>query len=216
MKYTHCIWDFNGTVLDDMTAGIRAVNDLLIERGLTPISDIEQYRKVFGFPIKNYYERLGFDFSKEPYDVIAHKWVALYLEYVKESRLCDGVEALMQVLSERGIEQVLLSATEQNMLNSQVKALGLEKQFSEVLGMDDIYAVSKLRRAREWRERNREAGAFFVGDTEHDCEAAEAMGIDCFLVAIGHQPKERLIQTGAKVFDSLYELCEYLTESELI
>ena len=216
MKYTHCIWDFNGTVLDDMTVGIRAVNVLLTERGLEPIADIEQYRKVFGFPIKSYYERLGFDFSKEPYDVIAHKWVALYLEYVKESRLCEGVEELMRVFSERRIVQVLLSATEQEMLKGQVKALGLETQFSEVLGMGDIYAASKLQRAREWRAKNKDARAFFVGDTEHDCEAAEAMGIDCFLVAIGHQPKERLMQTGAKVFDSLFALREYLTENALI
>ena len=84
MRYTHCIWDFNGTILNDMSAGIRAVNELLAKRNLPLISGIEQYRNIFGFPVKSYYEALGFDFSKEPYDKLAHEWVALYLEYVKD------------------------------------------------------------------------------------------------------------------------------------
>lgn len=79
MKYTHVVWDFNGTVLDDVEAGIRAVNDLLVARGLPCIADADAYRRVFRFPIKSYYEALGFDFKKETYEALAPQWVERYL-----------------------------------------------------------------------------------------------------------------------------------------
>ena len=50
MIYTHCIWDFNGTILDDVDLGIYCVNILLRERGLGEIPSKEIYRKKFDFP----------------------------------------------------------------------------------------------------------------------------------------------------------------------
>ena len=216
MKYTHCIWDFNGTLLDDMSAGIRAVNDLLRERHLPCIEDINAYRRVFGFPVKEYYERLGFDFSLEPYDVIAHKWVALYLRYVEDCGLSTWAKEAVGVFADNGITQVLLSATEKNMLDSQIGFLGLKNAFDEVLGLDNIFAVSKVDIALKWRENNPAARAFVVGDTEHDLAVAKAIGADCYLLSCGHQSRERLKKTGAQVFDGLFELTEYLKDNRFI
>lgn len=216
MRYTHCIWDFNGTILNDMSAGIRAVNELLGKRELPQILSIEQYRSIFGFPVKSYYETLGFDFSKEPYDKIAHEWVALYLEYVKDCSLCDGVAQTLEKFNSCGLEQVLLSATESDMLMGQIEELGLKDFFSEILGLDNIYAVSKLSMACEWKKRKPDITAFMIGDTEHDFAVATAMGVDCYLVCAGHQSRARLEKLGVPVFDDLYELTEFLEKKELI
>lgn len=216
MKYTHCIWDFNGTVLNDMSAGIRAVNELLFARGLPTIESIEKYRSIFGFPVKNYYEELGFDFSKEPYDKIAHEWVALYLEYVKDCSLCDGVIDTLEKFKKIGLKQVLLSATEKKMLDSQISDLNLNNEFDEILGLDNIYAVSKLSMACEWKKKNPDMSAFMIGDTEHDFAVASAMGIDCYLVCSGHQSRERLEKLGVPVFEDLCELTVFLEENSLI
>ena len=45
-----------------------------------------------------------------------------------------------------------------------------------------------------------------VGDTEHDFEAAAAIGADCALLAGGHQSRARLEKLGARVVDSPGEL----------
>ena len=37
MKYGTVVWDFNGTLLDDVEVGIRSVNKLLSDRGLPVI-----------------------------------------------------------------------------------------------------------------------------------------------------------------------------------
>ena len=66
MKYTAVIWDFNGTIADDIDLGIGAVNKMLAERGLPILSTREEYRAKLRFPIKDYYADLGFDVDMGP------------------------------------------------------------------------------------------------------------------------------------------------------
>jgi len=49
-----------------------------------------------------------------------------------------------------------------------------------------------------------------VGDTIHDLEVANAMGIKCVLIAQGHTNYSRLQKTGAPVFNDLFEFRKYL------
>lgn len=122
----------------------------------------------------------------------------------------------LALLKSKGLAQTLLSATEQNMLRTQVCALGLEGYFDEMRGLDHIHAHSKLSLARAWREAHPDAHAFMIGDTAHDFESAEAMQMDCYLIVGGHQPKTTLLATGATVFDTLEEACEYWSNKGLI
>ncbi len=209
-SYDHIIWDFNGTLLDDVQTGISSVNRLLTERGLKPIPDVEYYRSVFRFPIIDYYRSLGFDFEREPYEELAPKWVALYLEYVKSATLYEDVKATLEYLRERKIAQIILSATELQMLCGQVEELGIREYFEEILGLDNIHAGSKLALAFDWRERHKGARALLVGDTDHDVETAKALGADCVLVARGHQSKEYLMTLGVPVLDDLSELKRFI------
>ena len=204
------IWDFNGTILDDVEAGIRAVNHLLSARGLPTVDSREAYQAVFGFPIRGYYERLGFDFAKEAYEVIAPQWVEQYMIHVQSASIFDDVRWAMERLNACGVRQIVLSATERQMLVGQLKDLGLLDCFEEVLGLDNIHAASKLALAEEWRARNPHARVLFVGDTDHDVETASAMDAECALVARGHQSAARLATLGVPVFSDLRSLVESL------
>jgi len=205
IAYTHCIWDFNGTILDDVETGILSVNTMLGARGLRTIESKEEYRELFHFPVIDYYRSLGFDFEKEPYDKLAIEWVALYLHHVKNARIYSDVVETLSHFRALGIRQTILSATERKMLLEQVESLGLVEYFDEILGMDDIHAGSKLSLAVKWRERHPSAHAMFVGDTDHDVSTAKAMAADCFLIAAGHQSLAHLQTMGVPVFSSLTE-----------
>ena len=150
MKYTHVIWDFNGTILDDVQTGIESVNTLLKERGLPIIENVKEYHKVFGFPIIDYYRRLGFDFEKEPYSVIAPLWVALYLENVKRAPIFPDVKEMLEKFKKMGLSQIILSATEHQMLTAQLDDLKIRHFFDEILGLDNIHAESKVELGRSW------------------------------------------------------------------
>ncbi len=212
MNYTDIVWDFNGTLLNDIGAGIDAVNDMLKRRGLPTINSVEQYRELFCFPIVDYYAKLGFDFEQEDYyDVLAPEWVALYLENYKRSTLTDGAKRVLQTLKKRGYTQTLLSATELQMLKRQLRDLGLEQYFSEVWGLDNIHAGGKIGTALAWREAHPNAKALFVGDSVHDWEVAQAVGADCLLYCGGHQSRAQLQVCGCPIIETLPDLINILT-----
>ena len=52
-------------------------------------------------------------------------------------------------------------------------------------------------------------------DTEHDFETAMAIGVECFLVEGGHQPRKTLEATGARIFANAQAACFEITQKEL-
>lgn len=210
MTYTHVIWDFNGTILDDVQIGIDSVNVLLRKRGLPTVDSVDEYREVFEFPIIKYYEYLGFDFVRESFDDIAVEWVTEYNSRRNLAPIQEGVRKLLEEFKTRGIKQSIVSASELGMLTEQLRELGVSEYFCDIAGLDHIKATSKTHLAEEWRRQNPDAKALFIGDTDHDLTAALAMGADCVLVACGHQTFEALSKSGAEVFHTMNELFEHL------
>ncbi len=211
VKYTHVIWDFNGTVLSDMEAGIQAVNEMLSARGLTEIADVESYRRIFRFPVEQYYRELGFDFEKEDYKtVLAPLWVSLYNKYSRNSPLFDGVRMLSHALRAKGVHQSILSASEKEMMHEQLKEREALELFDEIWGMESIHAYGKVALARAWREAHPAARAVLLGDTTHDFEVAREMGVDCILIAAGHHDEGRLRSCGVPVVADLFEAAAFL------
>ena len=190
--YTHIIWDFNGTILDDVQVSIESANRLLRSHGLPVIHTVEEYREKFGFPIIDYYRRMGFDFEVTPYDELAVEWVAYYLEEKKKASVFGDIPTVLQRLREKGIAQIILSATETGMLEGQVRELGIRDYFDTLLGLSNIHAYSKEEIGRDWIATHPEAVPLMIGDTDHDAKVADAMGIDCILLACGHQQRAHL------------------------
>ncbi len=210
MKYSHIIWDFNGTILDDVQACIESVNVLLTKRGLPVLSSVEAYRAIQEFPVINYYVKLGFDFEKESFDDVAVEWVEEYLRRFPHAEVYPEVLKTIAQCREKGMAQILLSATELSMLKKQVQALNIDDCFDEICGMDNIYAHGKISLAERWRDAHPNAKALFVGDTDHDLAVARAIGADCVLFAGGHQARARLEKHGCPVIDSFSELNRFL------
>lgn len=210
MKYTHIIWDFNGTILNDVQACIESVNVLLKARGLAELASVEDYRAIQEFPVINYYVKLGFDFEKESFDDVAVEWVKEYWSRFPDARVYPDVLETMSRYRAEGVKQILLSATEISMLQKQVTDMGIADCFDEICGMDNIYAHGKISRGEKWREEHPDAKVLFVGDTDHDLAVAKAIGADCVLFAGGHQARARLEANGCPVIDHFSELKNYL------
>ncbi len=213
MNYTHIIWDFNGTILNDVQTGIDAVNALLVRYGKRKIESAEDYREVFCFPVIDYYEKIGLERDKFP--IYAPEWVKEYNDREQSAPIFEGVTDLMTFFRDNKLPQYLLSATEMNMLVSQVNRLGIADNFEEIIGQNTIEAHGKIGAALEFMERVKPAKALFIGDSIHDYEAARAIGCDCVLLACGHQSRVRLEVTGCRVFDNAFELLSVFKNGEL-
>ena len=46
------LWDWNGTLLDDAALCCKLLNTMLLRHGYAPVGDIEEYRRVFCFPLE--------------------------------------------------------------------------------------------------------------------------------------------------------------------
>ena len=192
-RYRHIIWDWNGTLLNDVSLSIEVMNGLLREHGHPPI-DRHCYQEIFDFPVRTYYERAGFDFSRHSFEELGSRWIAAYEARRQECRLQPGARSILQRIQTVGLTQSILSAYPQNTLHEIVRHFGLETYFVRILGLDNIYAHSKVELGQEWIAELGVPGKeiLLVGDTLHDLDVAQAIGVDCVLVACGHHPEARL------------------------
>ena len=215
-EYSHVIWDFNGTVLNDMQAGIDSVNIMLSERGLPVIRNLDHYRELFDFPIEGYYGRLGFDFTKESYhDILAPLWVKLYREHSADAPLFEGVRELAGALRRAGKKQSILSVSHSGLMRQQLLERGALDWFDEIWGTDTIHAYGKTEIARSWRVAHPDAVPVLLGDTTHDFEVSREIGADCILIAAGHHARKKLEGCGVPVVDSLAECFSLLSVAPL-
>ena len=211
-RYTHVIWDWNGTLFDDLAVCVTLINGMLDERGLTKL-DTDAYRHVFGFPIEEYYARIGFDFGSEPFDALAVEYMKRYVPESEKAMLMNGAQEVLARLHEAGVKQVLLSASKQEILLSQVRRFPIERYFDEIIGADTIHAVGKRELAMDWWQDKRGAMGVCIGDTVHDAEVASALPCHCLLLPNGHHAKERLMQCDAMVLDDIADVPPYVLEA---
>lgn len=212
IKYEHILWDWNGTLLDDIDACIISINKSLSEHNL-PLMTKKAYFEKFDFPVKNYYAKIGFDISGGKYEKLAKEYIEKYVAESKVSaKLHDGVIEMLQFFYENNIPQSILSASEYDILLERLKHYDILKYFEGIKALDNIYAHGKLHLGREWVEQNREKKMLFIGDTKHDYEVATDMGADCILFSGGHCKKQQLEQIDCIVVDDLREIKRYVYE----
>lgn len=200
------IWDFNGTLLDDVEVCFECANLLAAEYNLKKLENIDEYRKIFGFPVIDYYRRLGFDFNKIPYEEPANKWVGFYIEREHLIPIREGIMDVVSELKMRGLHQTVISATEKEMLIGQMKRLNIVGFFDEIYGRDDIYAGGKPELAERWRRTHPNEKAVFIGDSVHDYECAEIIGCPCVLLKGGHEPLDCFSGKNAAVSENVGKL----------
>jgi phosphoglycolate phosphatase len=210
-KYTHIIWDWNGTLLNDNWLCVEVMNTMLAERSL-PLLTLDRYRDIFDFPVKDYYLKLGFDFQKESFEIVGMDFMNRYNRWQKECRLHEDAINSLKCIAKNGYRQSILSAREQQELRQETIDLGVSTFFDHVNGLDDHYAQGKTDVGINLlRKLNIDKGkALFIGDTRHDAEVAKELAIDCILIPNGHHSEPRLIETGFPIVRSLNELSALL------
>lgn len=200
------IWDWNGTLLDDVAAGVNAINAMLAKRRL-PLLTLVRYRELFGFPVRHFYEAAGFALDREDWDAMAREYHTLFLSD-PTLRLHEGAREALAYFSARGIGQSILSVMEQTRLDRMLAEYGLTAFFQSVCGANNLYGISKIELGAQLLKTLGfpPEQLLMIGDTLHDAEVAKALGLPCVLIANGHQSHARLAASGCPVLRSLSAL----------
>lgn len=208
------IWDFNGTILDDVELSVEGLNLLRRRRAMDPVS-VEEYREVFGFPVQDYYRGLGFDFDVEAFSVLSREYHDHYFSRMHHCRPHRHIPELMHDLREAGLRQFVLSAMQEAELRKLLDLLGLIDVVDAVYGLGDLLARGKVDRGRrlvkEWNLVPEKT--VLVGDTDHDVEVARELGFAPVTLTLGHQSRRRFADFEHPLVDSVTELRDLLFAS---
>ncbi len=193
-SYEWILFDWNGTLLDDVEYGITIVNKLCHKYSVPTMSP-EFYLKHFGFPLLDFYKKIGFDLSpNSPYsfDQLAQTFMELYHADLDTVTLHSDVENVLGHLYDR-YSLGIISAYKQDRLDIAVKEYGLSSFFKCIYGIADDRAASKSDSLKTMLLSHSipPEKTLIVGDTLHDYEVAQENGIDCVLIEAGHQSKEQ-------------------------
>lgn len=208
--FRHIVWDWNGTLLDDLWLCMASLDRLLARVG-KPNIDVATYQRIFSFPVIDVYRDLGFDTSQTAFEAMSREFMDYYEENRLECTLQKGARKFIHRVHTLGMTQSVLSAYRHDYLTSIIADHDLEKYFVHLSGNDDIYASDKSYRAPGHLKKLGIPAEFvlYIGDTLHDVETARAMGVQCVLIDQGeraHQSRERLLASGVPVIRDYAEL----------
>lgn len=209
-KYDAIVWDYNGTLIDDVHTALLSVNDILERRGREPIT-MAQYYSYIGTPITIFYEHL-FDLNEVPFDMLAREFAQGYDKHLPEEPLMANARLILALARDMELKQVVLSSSHREEIAKSLNRLDIARYFDCVSGADDYQAACKAQRGSQVLKRLGIAPqrAVLVGDSLHDHTVARQLGADCVLFSKGHQGREDLLSAGVPVIDDLLELSALL------
>jgi phosphoglycolate phosphatase-like HAD superfamily hydrolase len=208
----HIVWDWNGTLFDDLPVVVAASNAAFAEFGIAPLS-IEKYRETYCIPILDFYERLmGRRPSPDEWQRMDASFHAHYSARRDACGLTPGAESLLTQWTGTGARsQSLLSMYGHDELVPLVRRLGLERHFLRVDGRD---GTSGLTGKSQYLVRHLTALApegitpgstVLIGDAVDDALAAAHAGAHAVLFAGGSHARSELERVGVPVADTLAE-----------
>lgn len=205
----HLVWDWNGTLLDDLALVVHATNAALRSVGGRPVS-MEEHRRDFYRPISAYYSQvLGRPIGDDEFAILDQVFHDVYRTGLAECRLAP--DALTALGSWTG-SQSLLSMFRHGELVPVVTRHGLDPHLRRVDGLRDrIGGGSKTPHLLSHLAALDLAGpdCVLIGDSVDDADAADAVGARIVLYAGGITDEVRLRQTGRPVATTLVEAVSY-------
>lgn len=207
---TTIIWDWNGTLVNDLSVCVQIINKMLEVRNLNQIT-IDDYQSIFTFPVKAYYLSLGFDFHKEDYRAVAKEYIDQYNQLWHCCTLQPQVQETLTKLKQKGYSQAILSAMEEQNLKQMVSHFKLDDFFQAIIGIENNLAESKVSQGKRLLTilKKHPKDICMIGDTLHDAEVAKHIGCECILISHGHHSHEKLKTTGLPVIKHLRELIDF-------
>jgi len=203
------IFDWSGTLVDDLPAVLQASNFVLAQAGKTEMT-LEQFRAEFSLPFSNFYNRHTPHVPMEQLE----EW--FHAEFKRaQASVCElpHARAFLEFCRKNKLRLFLLSSVHADhfLVQCGVTGLGafLEKPYTGV--WDKREKIHEI--LHENRLRPNET--LFIGDMEHDIETARHGGVHSCAVLTGYNTVEQLRGAGPDlIVEHLSELRDILEKND--
>lgn len=182
MRYRHCIFDIDGTLIDTESTGVLSLIQTVKELMGREMSYEEAY-PYFGIPSNSVAELFGYPDHKEFED----RWEENFISLSHLIRPFDGVEEVLIEAKKAGICTGVVTSRIRREIEHDPFMMRLLKYMDHVICAGDTerpkpfpdpqYRYMELASERLGEEVRKEECIYF-GDTGHDCRSAHSAGID--------------------------------------
>lgn len=202
----HLVWDWNGTLIDDLSLVISATNVVFASVGGPTITP-DDHRRGFRRPISEYYaEILGRPVSAAEFAILNDLFHTTYQAGLPCALARDALAALRawpgtQSLLSMWFHDELVTAVDHHQITSHFTRIdGMRRPLSGAIDHKGPHLAKHLAALGVDGHE-----VILIGDTVDDAHAAASVGARCVLYAGGFTEAAQLAATGAPVAMSLQE-----------
>lgn len=203
------IFDWSGTLMDDLPAVLKATNHVLRQAGLEEFS-LDRFRAEFCLPFKKFYDRFTPQIPMAQLETWFHDNFKQAQSSISE---IPHAREFLQACQKRGVRMFVLSTVHPDHFAPQLALTGFGTYFEHAyVGVHD-----KEEKIRSILAENTLASAetLLVGDMQHDIDAAKHGGIKSCAVLTGYTGLEQLRESEPDlIVEHLGELQKILEEQE--
>ncbi|MDB6112256.1 MAG: hydrolase [Pedosphaera sp.] len=199
------IFDWSGTLVDDLPAVWKATNHVLALAEREALT-LEQFRAEFCLPFTKFYDRYVPHIPLPQLEVWFHGHFKTTQDSVIE---LPHARAFLEFCRQRGIRTFLLSTVHQDHFTVQATVTG----FAEYLERPYVGVVDKTARIHGILEENnlQPGETLFIGDMQHDIDTAKHGGVHSCAVLTGYNGLQQLRASDPDlIVEHLGELREIL------
>ncbi len=203
------IFDWSGTLVDDLPAVLKATNFVLAQAG-RPEMSLEEFRAEFSLPFTNFYNR------HTPHIEVPQLEEWFHTEFKRsQDSVCElpHARAFLEYCRENKLRLFILSTVHPDhfVVQSRVTGFGafFEKPYTGV--WDKREKIHEILRENRLQPKD----TLFIGDMQHDIETARHGGVHSCAVLTGYNTLEQL--RAAKpdlIVEHLSELRDILERDE--
>ena len=205
MRSFHIVWDWNGTLLDDLDIVVESLNVGTARFGVPPI-DHDGYRDHFTRPVRGFYDSLfGRAISDMEWAELNRSFHDEYHARVERARLTTGARETIDRVVDLGWSQSLLSMSMHDHLLEIVSSHGIADRFLSVDGIRSNTGGLKAGHLGAHLDslQKEPATVLLIGDTPDDAMAARGVGAGIVLYDGGSHHLDALHALGAPVAATL-------------
>ncbi len=215
------VFDWNGTLFDDVEASVTGSNAVLALHG-KPQLDLETYQGRFTFPILHFYVANGVstDQALARHDEASRIFLETYEEESRKCALREGAVELLEWLNESGVHCMILTNHLRENVGQALARFHIRHYF-QGLSCNEIYdaafisRMNKYERLKAYMEEHsfRAEDAVIIGDSFEEPEIAGRLGLKSVNITGGYISEARLKTAGSDlIVDDLKSFADYVAE----
>ena len=205
MKYRALLFDWSGTLVDDLPPTLYATNVVLGEHGVPPMTRVE-FRRRFRLPYPEFYEEV---LPGVAIDSLEDLFRSSFRASPQQVEVLPHAREALEWCRAQDIRCFVLSSMDAGLFTQQAHAFGLHEHFEAIYAgvIDKRDRIGEILAAHDLAPDE----TAFVGDMVHDIETAQHGGVASVAVATGYDPVERLAKCEpTHFFDHLGDFRQWL------